>query len=242
LKCDQQYFVYQYKWNEKIGKAEPNRQAVVRATGKIVDNRLVATGSSPESRFYQTYGGTIKEGMILQQRLDIGLSTIAGYETGNIGGMDLNFMIRTGSFTKVTALYLMIDVGFESKDYISTTFGTKKFSFVRYSFGLGKGMRLGRIIELTPYAQYGIEQTSNEDLNFKEISTGFIKAGAMLGISLTHNLSILGQVNYYSPSGDITTKGKDDKKGTIPGKTWSDETAFKDRSGMGIMAGIRFEF
>ena len=190
---------------------------------------------------------------ILQQRLDIGLSTIAGYETGNIGGMDLNFMIRTGSFTKVTALYLMIDLGFDSKEYTASAFsvyGKTKFSFFRYSIGLGKGMRIGRIIELIPYAQYGIEQISNDKLKYKanlttaeveykEISTGFIKAGAMLGISLTHNLSILGQVNYYTPSGDISTKDKDGNKNTVK-KLWNDE--FKDRSGMGIMAGIRFEF
>jgi len=150
----------------------------------------------------------------------------------------------------------MIDLGFDSKEYTASAFsvdGKTEFSFFRYSIGLGKGMRIGRIIELIPYAQYGIEQISNDKLKYKanpttaeveykEISTGFIKAGAMLGINLTRNISILGQVNYYSPSGDITTKGKDDKKGTIPGKTWSDETAFEDRSGTSIMAGIRFEF
>ncbi len=254
LKCDQQYFIYQYKWNEKSGKAEPKRQAVVRATGKIVDNRQVATGSSPESRFYQTYGGSIKEGMILQQRLDIGFSTIAGYETGGIGGMDLNFMIRTGPFTKITALYLMIDLGFDSKEYNTSPFSADsktEFSFFRYSIGLGKGMRLGRIIELTPYAQYGIEQISNDKLKYKatatssevaykEISTSFIKAGAMLGINLTRNISILGQVNYYTPSGDISTKNEANEKAPIKDLTWT--KAFDGREGMGIMAGIRFEF
>ena len=254
LKCDQQFFVYQYKWNEKSGKAEPNRQAVVRSSGSIADNRQVATGSSPESRFYQTYGGTIKEGMILQQRLDLGFSTIAGYEIGGIGGVDVNFMIRTGPFTNVTSLYLMIDLGLDTKEYTAPYFtvdGKKEFTFLRGSVGLGKGIRLGRIIELTPYAQYGIEQISDEKLKYKansttaeveykSISTGFIKAGAMLGINLTRNISILGQVNYYSPSGDISTKDKADKKGTIPGVTWT--KAFEGREGMGIMGGIRIEF
>lgn len=241
LKCDNQYFVYQYKWNERSGKAEPERQAVVRSTSNIADNRQIATGSSPESVFYQTYGGNIREGMVLQQRLDFGFSTIAGYESGNIGGTDLNFMIRTGPFTKVTALYLMIDLGFQSADYNPSSYDPllveKKYSFFRYSIGIGKGMRLGRIIELIPYIHYGIEQTKND--NFKEISTSLIKGGAMLGINLTHNFAILGQVNYYSPFGDISTKNKNDEKGKIPAK-WSD--AFIDRSGMGIMAGIRFEF
>lgn len=240
LKCDNQYFVYQYKWNERSGKAEPERQAVVRSTSNIVDNRQIATGKSPESVFYQTYGGNIREGMVLQQRLDFGFSTIVGYESGNIGGTDLNFMIRTGPFTKVTALYLMIDLGFQSGDYTTITFGAKKFSFFRYSLGFGKGMRLGRILELTPYLHYGIEQTSNDDLSRKQISTSFIKGGTMLGISLTHNFSILGQLNYYSPFGTISAKDKDDKKVEGLTTTWTEE--FMDRSGMGIMAGIRYEF
>jgi hypothetical protein len=240
LKCDQQFFVYQYKWNDAKGKAEPVRQAVVRSTSRIVDNRTVATGSSPESRFYQTYGGNIQEGMILQQRLDFGLSVIAGYESGNIGGMDLNFMIRTGPFTKMTGLYLMGDIGFQSAEYM-TSWGTglMDYSFVRYSFGLGKGIRMGRIMELTPYIQYGLEQTEEKD-KYNSIQTSLIKAGCMLGINLTHNFYLVGQVNNYTPFGDISVKNTSDVKSTLTGQTW--ENNFKDRSGTSFMGGIRFEF
>jgi hypothetical protein len=240
LKVDQQYFVYQYKFDETKGTVSPVRQAVVRTTKNIVDNRTVATGSSPESSFYQTYGGTIQEGMILQQRLDFGLSAMAGFESGNIGGFDLNFMFRTGQFTKVTGLYLMIDLGFQSGNY-KTSWNTspKDFSFFRYSFGLGKGFRVGRIVELTPYLQYGIEQTKDD--THKEINTSLLKPGIMLGINLMHNLYLVGQLNSYMPFGDIGLQDKDGNKLTsTSGQTW--KTEFKDRSGSAMMFGVRYEF
>ncbi len=239
LKCDQQFFVYQYEYNEATKKAEPVRQAVIRSTSNIVDNRTVATGSSPESKFYQTYGGTIQEGMILQQRLDFGLSVMAGYESGGIGGMDLNFMFRTGPFTKVRALYLMIDVGYQGGDY-KTPWNTSstKYNFLRYSFGVGKGIRIGRIVELTPFAQYGLETT--KDKAYEDISTGFVKAGGMLGINITHNISLIGQVNYYLPGKTTLKKTKDSTADS--GYTGNWDTYFKDRTGMSIMGGLRIEF
>ena len=240
LKCDQQFFVYQYKFDEATGKVTPVRQAVVRSTSKIADNRTVATGSSPESTFYQTYGGTIQEGMILQQRLDFGLSAIAGYETGGIGGFDVNLMFRTGPVSKVTSLYLMIDFGMDSKKYSPPALTNVNYSFLRYSIGVGKGLRMGRIIELTPYVQYGIEQTKTKIDSYKDISTSFIKAGGMLGINLMHNVYLVGQLNYYMPFGDIAVKDNNGTKSTWKGVTW--ETEFADRTGTSIMAGLRFEF
>jgi hypothetical protein len=241
LKCDQQFFVYQYQYDEATKKVSPVRHAVVRSTSKIVDNRTVATGSSPESKFYQTYGGGIEEGMILQQRLDFGLSVIGGYEVGGMGGGNLNFMFRTGQFTKVTALYLMLDLGLSSakpSTSVKTKLPEASYGLFKFSIGLGKGMRIGRIFELTPYAQYGVESTSDD--TYKEIQTGFIKAGGMLGVNLTHNISLLGQVNYYVP-GDISVKKDKDspKEAAYTGK-W--DTYFTGRTGVSVMGGLRIEF
>ncbi|MEI7829678.1 MAG: hypothetical protein WCI31_07900 [Prolixibacteraceae bacterium] len=239
LKCDQQFFVYQYKFDESKGTVSPERQAVVRTTSNIVDNRTVATGSSPMSSFYQTYGGTIREGMILQQKLDLGISLVAGYESGGIGGISGSLMFRTGPISKVTGLYLMIDGGYDmGKKSSSTKFTDSKYDFIRYSIGIGKGLRLARIVELTPNIQYGIEQT--KDKTYKDISTSIIKAGAMLGINLAHNIYLVAQANYYTPFGDISVKDQSDAKSTLAGKTWA--TEFKDRNGLSIMGGLRIEF
>jgi len=239
LKCDQQFFVYQYVFDESKGIITPNRKAVVRSTSKIVDNRQVATGSSPTSSFYQTYGGTIQEGMIMQQKLDFGISAMVGYEAGGIGGTDLNFMFRTGQFTKVKALYLMADLGFQSGEF-STSWNSSSYnySFFRWSLGLGKGLRAGRIVELTPNLQFGLESTSDDTYN--SIQTLFSKAGVMLGINMMHNVYLVGQANFYAPMGDITVKDSNDTESTLTGYTWDSE--FNGRSGGSFMFGVRFEF
>jgi hypothetical protein len=239
LKVDQQYFVYQYKFDEAKGTVSPERQAVVRTTKNIVDNRTVATGSSPESSFYQTYGGTIQEGMILQQRLDFGISLMPGFETGGIGGMDLGLMFRTGPLTKVTALYILGDIGFGTGDYI-TAFNTSstKYNFLRYSIGVGKGFRFARIVELTPYVQYGIEST--KDKTYEIISTSYIKLGAMLGFNIAHNISLFGQVNNYMPGSTTVKKTKDSSAESNFTGSW--DSYFTGRTGTSIMIGLRFEF
>jgi len=232
LKCDQQFFVFQYTYDEATKKVTPVRKAVIRATSKIADNRTIATGSSPESKFYQTYGGTVEEGMILQQRLDFGLSVMPGFEIGNIGGPDCNFMFRTGPYSKITALYLIGDIGFGTGNYRS-----KDYNFTRFSIGIAKGLRFARIVELTPYATYGKESTKEKD-KYEEISTGYLKLGAMLGFNLTHNVSLFGQVNNYltgDASGKVTKDGD-----AVPLGKWNEY--FKDRSGTSIMVGLRYEF
>ncbi len=238
LRCEQRYFVYEYVWNDKTGTADQHRKAVVRATGKITDNRGVATGSSGESRFYQVYGGTVRQGMIMQQRNDAGISFLAGYELGGIGGFDAGLMVRTGIATNVPSLYLMADLGFDTGSYEYYDGIEDDFSFFRYSVGIGKGIRLARIVELTPYAAWGQESTSNDD--FESIKTTYIKGGGMLGINITSSVSVMGQVNFYVPYGGIETKIKKDDEKVTEDFVWTDK--FTDRSGMSMMFGLRFEF
>jgi hypothetical protein len=236
LKCDQRYFVYEYVWNDKTGTADQDRKAVVRATGKITDNRGIATGASGESKFYQVYGGTVRQGMVMQQRNDFGISLLAGYEAGGIGGFDAGLWIRTGFATNVPSLYLMADLGFDGGTY---TYDIEEdFSFFRYSVGIGKGIRLARIVELTPYAGWGQESTSNDD--FESIKTSYIKGGGVLGINITPGVSLMGQVNFYAPYGGIETKVKKDDDKVTEDFVWTDK--FTDRSGMSLMFGLRFEF
>jgi len=244
LKCDQRYFVYEYVWNDKTGTADQDRKAVVRSTGKITDNRGVATGASGESRFYQVYGGTVRQGMVMQQRNDFGISLLAGYEAGGIGGFDAGLWIRTGFATNVPSLYLMADFGFDMGTYEYFDGLEEDFSFFRYSVGLGKGIRLARIVELTPYAGWGQESTSNYDSDtetgYESIKTSYIKGGGVLGINISPGISVMGQLNFYAPYGGIETKIKSDDEKETQDFTWTDR--FTDRSGMSMLFGLRFEF
>lgn len=237
LRCEQRYFVYEFVWNDKTATAEMDRKAVVRSTGKITDNRTIATGASGESQFYQVYGGTVRQGMLMQQRNDLGLSVLAGYEAGGIGGFDLGLWFRTGIITNVPALYLMADVGFDAGEYEYIPENDDSFTFVRFSFGIGKGVRLARIIELTPYLAWGQESTSLDEL--EDITTDFIKGGGVLNVNVTHNLSLIGQLNFYAPYGGIEETTKDEESITLD-EGWTDK--FDDRSGMSMMFGLRLEF
>ncbi len=240
LHCDQRYFVYEYVWSEAEGEPVPRRKAVVRAAGNVADNRNIATGDSPESKFYQVYGGTVKQGMVMQQRNDLGLSVLAGYETGGIAGITAGFWLRTGFITRIPSFYVMGDLGFDSGDYDPDPQELEKndYSFFRFSVGLGKGLRFARFFEITPYLAWGMESTSNKTLT--TIRTNYVKGGGAFGVSLTHFLSLIGQVNYYEPFGNIQTKRSSDADLQEKDYTWKD--AFADREGMGFMFGIRIEF
>lgn len=239
LHADQRFYVYEYVWSDKSGTAEQHRKAVIRATGKIADNRTIATGASPESNFYQVYGGTVRQGMLIQQRNDFGISAVSGYELGGIGGFNAGLWVRSGMFTNIPMLYAMVNIGIDAGDYQadSISSSSESYAFFRYSVGLGKGIRLARIVELIPYAAWGQESTSNDD--YKSIKTNFFKGGGMLGISVTRNVSLLGQINFYGTYGGVTTQ-KDEEEKVTHEYNWTDE--FDDRSGMSMLFGVRIEF
>lgn len=239
LRCEQRYFVYEFVWDEKENKAIENRKAVVRATGKVADNRSVASGSSSESEFYQTYGGTIRQGMVMQQRNDLGISVLAGYGLGGVGGFEAGLWIRTGFFTSVPSLYAIVDAGFDAGDYSPLNMEDQNYTFSRFSVGLGKGFRVTRIAEITPYLAWGMESTNNDSLSV--IRTNYFKGGGMLGISVTHNFSVFGQANFYIPIGNVHTQVKDsDAEAVEQSYEWLDK--FDDRNGLTLSFGIRFEF
>ncbi len=248
LKTDQRYFVYEFVWDDYAGEAVEKRKGVVRAKSKIADNRNVATGKSPESQFYQIYGGTIRQGMVLQQRNDFGISLLAGYGFGGISGFEAGLWIRTGFFTRVPALYVIGDIGFDNGDYVPPDLDTTGYNFFRFSVGLAKGIRFGRIFELSPLVAWGQETTKDD--TYSTIKTNYVKGGGMLGINITPALYVFGQVNYFAPFGNVLTKkddgssssssnNEDDELETMD-YTWTDQ--YEDREGVTMMFGIRFEF
>jgi hypothetical protein len=138
----------------------------------------------------------------------------------------------------------MADFGLDMGSYEYFANYEEDFTFYRYSVGIGKGIRLARIVELTPYAAWGQESTSNYDSDtetgYESIKTSYIKGGGMLGINITPGVSLMGQINFYAPYGGIETKVKKDDETETQDFKWTDR--FTDRSGMSMMFGLRFEF
>jgi len=246
LKTDDKYFVYEYVWDETAEKALPKRKGVLRAK-KVADNR---EERSVQSTFYQIYGGSIQEGMVLREKPDLGLSIIAGYEASGPGGMSIALKYRMSKYVGIPALYLTADIAFAAEDYSGYVddnytylgnFENKEVSFTRFDFGLGKGFQIARFFELVPFAAFGMITTEADDENDYSYYTLYAKPGVSLGVNLLHNLQAFGQVNIYGMSSVIVSDDEGETVEDWGGEKWSDEFPGQE-SGIGLQLGVRFEF
>jgi len=239
LKTDHRYFVYEYVWDENAGEALPDRKAVIRAK-KVRDNRKTARGQSLASSFYQTYGGTVREGMTLVEKRALGLSVLGSYVQDGLGGLNIRALYRTGPFTGVPALYVMAGIGIDNDDYRLDGSALESQAFFRWNIGLGKGYQMFRILEIMPYATYGQESVSVDD---EDYATYFLNGGFYAGISLLHNVMIFGDVNWTGTSEAMQKLG-DEYEGL--GVDWEDFVIDADgigrEGGMAFELGLRIEF
>ena len=231
LKTDYRFFVYEFVYNEKIGKPEPKQRGVIRAKSKskIVDNRKVATGDMGTSEFYQVAGRKLEPGFTLQQQNDLGIEVLAGLEVGKTKGFYLRADYRLGRFIGIRSLFVYGEAGFDSDDYLG-----ESSPFLRYGGGLAKGFQLMRNLELRPYAGAGLEQTTNTNIYSEAINSLYFRVGANLALNLKHNFQIMGGLGSYAFFGDVT-----DADGNVIGSAWDD---YFDRSGPAAMFGVKVMF
>lgn len=242
INTDYRFFAYEYVYNEKKNAVEPKFRGVIRATRSIVDNRKVATGDMGTTKFYQTAGRKIRTGYLLQQRNDFGASLLLGYENGEVGGIYGRVDLRLGRFIGMKATYLYVEGGFQSKEYTNVQWtdennvygsASGKATFLRYGGGIAKGFHFARNFELAPYVGAGLETAKYSDLD-EDLSALYFRAGANLALNLKHNIQLVGGAGVYSfiskaSYGDFELK-----------ESWPD--LFKNREGLSVMVGIRFQF
>lgn len=244
LKTDHRYFVYEYVWDENQEKAIPERKAVIRAKN-IADNRHKARGMSEESSFYQVYGGTVREGMTLVEKRDLGLSVLGGYSLQGMEDFTLRGFYRTGPFTGVPSLYIIGDLAFDKENY--TFYGDDElkddYQFFSYKGGLGKGWRMFRIMEIMPYVLYGRETVEVENT---EYATDLIKGGLYGGLNLVHNIALYGEVNYTMIIGKGLEKDGEDFGDMAEDMEWGELFLDDENNGregdMSVEVGLRIEF
>jgi hypothetical protein len=250
LKTDYRFFAYEHVYNSRTNKVSTKRRGVIRASSKskIVDNRKVATGDTETSKFYQVYGRKLEAGYTIQQRNDKGFEITLGHNTGEIGLGSGRLDIRLGRFVGIRALFMYIDVGFDSKSYpsalnydIYSGITDPAFTFLRYGAGFAKGYQLSRNVELRPYLGGGIEQAFNKEQSSIEGSSLddtprsiFIKPGINLALNLNHNFQIIGGVGTYMfiANAETVNDGQIDK--------W--ENIFSNRRGSSTLIGIKIGF
>ncbi|MDP3451604.1 MAG: hypothetical protein Q8R90_01505 [Bacteroidales bacterium] len=225
IKTDNRYFAYEYVYDQERDITQQKFRGVIRATKKIADNVHVATGKSPTTEFYQTSGRKMETGYLLQQKNDFGAELSVGFEVGEIGGIYGRLDLRLGRYIGSRALFVLLEGGYESKNY------GFDYKFTRYGVGVAKGLQLTRNSELRPYISLGIEETKNP--NDLKLSTVYYKGGATLNINIKHNIQIFGGAGYY-----ITGSGKD-ANGLDIGD-W--DSKFTDRSGLSFIGGLKLGF
>lgn len=231
LKCDNRYFAYEYVYDEKTNTSKPKFRGVIRATSSIVDNRQVAKGDMPTSKFYQTSGRRLRTGYLLRQQNDYGIEATLGFESGEVGGIYGRLDARMGRYIGVKALFVYVEGGAQMKDY-----GTVEgIAFLHYGAGLAKGLMLTRNVELRPYIGLGQEQATHDDWSdngaYKAL---YLKTGANLALNLKHNFQIMGGMGFYSFIGNAENDNGD------TGYLWED--LFTDRKGPSAMFGVKLMF
>ncbi len=231
LKCDNRYFAYEYVYDEKTNTTKPRFRGVIRATSSIVDNRQVAKGDMPTSKFYQTSGRRLRTGYLLRQQNDYGIEATLGFEAGEVGGIYGRVDARMGRYIGVKALFVYVEGGAQMKDYPVA----EGIAFLHYGAGLAKGLMLTRNVELRPYIGLGQEQATHDDWSddgaYKAL---YLKTGANLALNLKHNFQLMGGMGFYSFIGNAENDNGD------TGRLW--EELFTDRKGPSAMFGVKFMF
>lgn len=136
------YQAYSFKEDEE-GNLKSVKQGMVRAT-VIADNTGVATGNTKPSYFYQISGvANVQEGWILKQKNDYKIGAALSLGLGALGfrlGLDLDYIANISQRGFIT--YGMVNVAINGE-------------FTEASAGLGYGVPLTRLFEVTPYAMVG---------------------------------------------------------------------------------------
>ena len=264
LKVDQRYFVYEYVYNEKKDETEPNRKGVIRAK-KVVDNRQVATGEMPTSRFYQISGGSLKKGMLLQQKSDWGISIQGRYGIGEMGGGGIKVSYNTARIVGIPQLKLYGYASFDAKTYeISEDYLDEPdseeydFGFTRLGGGLAKGYYFARMFSLEPFVGIAYESASNSDLTFNDVellseniedfeddidfNVIMFDVGADFGIHIGYWMKLIAGVEYHVVGDIMDSDGDSYTLETSEGDPVNYADFFDGREGVTFNLGIHIEF
>ncbi|MFZ4402133.1 MAG: hypothetical protein ACOYO1_19035 [Bacteroidales bacterium] len=245
LKLDQRYFVLE-KREDNDGKAYTKRMAVIRSK-KVIDNSKVTGGKTDTSFFYQIAGRQIDNmGMYAEQSNDLGMGVFIGYTfAGEIGGLsgrgEYNISQLFGSTNAPTAMRAFVEGGIDIKKY-PEVIGDKSHGFIRLGIGFEKDFYFLRNFHICPFVAYDYEmmqfKINETDEDPYSYHTFMFHTGLRMGVNLHYNLQFITSVNYFIPGnvnlskGDVTLIESDIK--------WSDY--FKDRKGMTIECGLRYQF
>lgn len=263
LKTDQRYYVLEYEQDSK-GNLKAVRKAVVRVGGGVADNRVMATGKSEASKFYQIAGRRVEKGMTLEQRNDAGIGLLLGagapITAKEVTGLlQMRVEVLTNKVLNMGALpglYVYGEGIMERASYAlesefanayGLTGGSKEsYSFTRWGFGLGKGAYFWRNFSLSPYVGMGWEFVSVKDIS---LETTYYKAGANFSINIYYPFQLVGGVSglfYGATTLKDSDSSNDDSSSSSSSSSsisrYSEVFSARSSGNASGFVGIRFNF
>ncbi|NJO92517.1 MAG: hypothetical protein HC831_28770 [Chloroflexia bacterium] len=234
---ERRFYVWEYVENNK-GNVVGRRKGVIRAW-KVKNNKSDELGQTQESLFYQIGGGTIREGMTLQERKDAGFGIGGGY--GSAGAV-VRADINVGQLANVPVRQLKLygELVFNTKEYsgvktdflpedatVSAPTMKEKDDFTEFKFAVGLlkeypigrgnsrwGWKIGYTGETLTWPKEENPTPGDPERSGEQLSAGGFAWGLQFGINLlSHQVHLLGSINghhYGKPKYKSGVEGEDD--------------------------------
>ncbi len=252
---DRRFFVWEYI-EKSNGETDAKRKAIVRSR-YVHDNRTDELGNMGTTKFYQVSGGRIREGMILQERVDLGLGLGLGIlnyaeKSAFLMRVELNLSQYLGYVVNspLTGLKFFVDASFQKDEGRVVQGITDDFSYTHFTLGLNKEFYFARRFHFGVLAGGGIESAAwpdsddSEDIdNSGKYNTFFTAVGGKFGMNIGKTRELVVTVLQNTPMGDVTQY---DSEGelikTYIGEKWTDPNFFPERKGLGVDFTFRILF
>jgi hypothetical protein len=214
---DKRFFASEIIVDEE-GNQDLKRKGVVRATSKIAQNDTIATGDGPSTKFYQTYGKRLKEGMLLTENPDygVGLTVMGGPFSAN-GRLELGI----GMYASTLVKKIKVPYGLKAYAQIGLPFATmevegkkvvlgddnKEQTFLVYSAGISKDFYFARRFALTPYVGYSAllipdDYTDEFEATYAtQYSPSSFEGGINFSVAILHNIQVIANLGYNQLTG-----------------------------------------
>ena len=222
------FYAYGFK-GDSDGSIKLVRKGILRATKNVADNRIVATGESPESEFTKIAGyGRVVEGLTLVEKKDLNLSVGLGFNSipqgmAVNGGFhaDISYENHTRKgFCAYTSLALNLD-------------GSAMNGILSYGYGL----RIPNF-EIYPFAGIGVDAYSFEGddaFESSDLNAYVLQGGLRAQLNIYYPVYLFWNVSFN------TVLGKGYKYEEFEGKSNSNGD-FRDMNGTQTALGVRFCF
>jgi len=237
---ERRFYVWEYFESNK-GNIQGKRKGVIRAR-RVKNNKSDELGLTQESEFYQIGGGTIREGMTLQERKDAGFGIGGGY--GSIGGI-VRVDANVGQLLNIPSRQLKLygELIFNNKEYSnvqialvpgSTMRAEEKYNEFKFAVGILKeypigrgnsriGWKMGYTGETITWPDEENPDPNDPERSGEQLSATGFAWGLQYGINLfSHSVHLIGSLNGHHYGKPTYKSGIEDAEDSPLDDSYSD--------------------